>query len=166
MTATISTTVATSLLPAGLVAGMKVQGVAGRKTRVLLCDDAATVQATDTRWGGGSRNGYFRWTFGTDACCNAYAAENEQLGLPSVGAVVEECVFMGKTCATVVYVRASAVFSMFGYRLPEGMPADVGCDWLGEQADGWAVKPRDAQRMRKTVATVRFLLGQTAAVVA
>ena len=46
------------------------------------------------------------------------------------------------------------------------MDAAVGCDWLQDESDKWGVKPRDAKRMRNTVAVVRFLLKQTASVTA
>ena len=162
---TTTTKISLKVLPAALVAVFKAQGKTRRNVRlVVVHDDAFTLQAWDTRWGGGTRNVYGGWTFGTDVMVTYDVAEGDTLKASAGGVVVVASTFCGQDADPVVYVRSADLPAFYGVTLPAefmGMPGEIAADWMTEEAGRVGGKAR--KNLEKLAELFRTLTGVAAA---
>lgn len=160
MAAVTKTTTTVKNLPAGLNIALRVAGCTKRKVDLrIINDDTHKPTAHNTEWDGGSRDYIHFFEFGASSMSVAadWLIEGQEIPFGLEQAVVVLSLFQGEECNPTVYVRNTELFALYGFTVPEGMPAEVCCDWLEEQAEN--AKPKAGNLMRVTAQFVRGLLG-------
>jgi hypothetical protein len=127
---------------------------------VIVHDNDFMVTAWDTRWGGGTRNEYRSYHFGSDRLPAMAADDGARLAVAPGMALVVIPVHCGLAYDPVVYVRNVELPAFLGFILPhehKETPAAVKADVMDEIAEG--LTGRKAEQFRKGAALVRAALG-------